>query len=369
MSETELRMLAIYMSTLLVAIPSVPRDGRQKLEEKMFRMLNSLRLALAGLGLTVVMTAASGVTAQVTTVDHLTAPAGIGEYEWALGIARILEQNSETLRSKPQPTQGYIYNLRYAIGAKDRTKLIFNSDPISPWLAANKQAPFEDGLGDLQIQALMNATWPIWMLVTADANIKSPEDFKGRTIALGPKAGTATVMAEETLKSLGVLEDVNLQYLSFADIFSGLLDGTIDVGLTLSWYNAADNKVGVVPGILNLEQSGRGFHIVPWTEKGLRKTHDDTGVPYHILTVPDGTLPIQEGDVMLYANPDFVAVDATFPEETAYEYVRQTLAHLEKINAAGGLGVLFTPAFLPYGIEAKLHPGALRAYREAGLIK
>jgi hypothetical protein len=309
-----------------------------------------------------------GAAAQTTTVDHLTAPAGIGEYEWALGISRILERHSEILRTKPQPTQGYIYNMRYAIGQTDRTGLIFHTDPITPWLAATGQPPFEEGLGDIEIKALMNATWPIWMLVTADPDITTPADLVGQTLALGPKAGTATVMAEETLKALGVFDKVDLQYLSFADIFSGLLDGTIDVGLTLSWYNAADNKVGVVPGVLNLEQSGRGFHIVPWTEAGLRKTHDERGVPYHILTVPDGTLPIQDGDVMLYANPDFVAVDASFPEEYAYEFIKQTLAHLGDINAAGGLGVLFTPAFLPYGLEEKLHPGAARAYREAGLI-
>lgn len=306
--------------------------------------------------------------AEPAVVDHLTAPAGIGEYEWALGIGRIMEKHSETLRTKAQPTQGYIYNMRYADGQDDRTNLIFHSDPVTPWLAETRQPPFQDGLGEIEIQALMNATWPIWMLATDDPAIQTPADLAGKTVALGPKAGTATVMAEETLKALEVFDKVDLQYLSFADIFSGLLDGTIDVGLVLSWYNAADDKVGVVPGILNLEQADRGFHIVPWTEEGLRKTHDERGVPYHILTVPAGTLPIQDGDVMLYANPDFVAVDASFPEDLAYEYVRQTLAHLGDINAAGGLGVLFTPAFLPYGIEAKLHPGAARAYREAGLI-
>ena len=313
---------------------------------------------------------ANGASAQdLKTVDHLTAPAGIGEYEWALGIARILEKNSETVRSKPQPTQGYLYNLRFAIGADDRNALVFNTDPISPWLASNNRPPFEEGLGSLDIRALMNCTWPIWMLATADPDINTLADLEGQTVALGAKAGTATVMAEETLKAAGMFDKVNLQYLSFADIFSGLVDGTIDVGLVLSWYNAADDKVGVVPGILNLEQSGRGFHIVPWTEEVLRKTHDERGVPYHILTVPDGSIPIQNGDVVLYANPDFVAVDSTFPEDVAYEFVRQTLAHLKEINDAGGLGVLFTPAFLPYGLKEKLHPGAAKAYREAGLIE
>lgn len=306
---------------------------------------------------------------QQTVVDHLTAPAGIGEYEWALGIARILENNSETLRSKPQPTQGYIYNMRFALGNPDAHQtLIFNTDPITPWLATQKRPPFQEGLGDLDIKALMNATWPIWALVTAEPDVETLEDLEGRVVALGPKAGTATVMAEETLKAAGVFDKVTLQYLSFADIFAGLLDGTIDVGLVLNWYNAAENKVGVVPGIVNLETADRDFRFVPWGEENLNRTHDERGVPYHILTVPDGTIPMQQGDLLLYANPDFVGVSAEFPEEAAYEFVRQTLSHLPEINDAGGLGVLLTPAFLPYGIEENLHPGAARAYREFGLI-
>lgn len=306
---------------------------------------------------------------QQTVVDHLTAPAGIGEYEWALGIARILENNSETLRSKPQPTQGYIYNMRFALGNPDALEtLIFNTDPITPWLAAQKRPPFQEGLGDLDIKALMNATWPIWALVTAEPGVETLEDLEGHVVALGPKAGTATVMAEETLKAAGVFDKVTLQYLSFADIFAGLLDGTIDVGLVLNWYNAAENKIGVVPGIVNLETADRDFRFVPWGEENLNRTHDERGVPYHILTVPDGTIPMQQGDLLLYANPDFVGVSAEFPEEAAYEFVRQTLSHLPEINAAGGLGVLLTPAFLPYGIEENLHPGAARAYREFGLI-
>ncbi len=325
----------------------------------------ALALALAAGPLT-----RPAVAQEQTIVDHLTAPAGIGEYEWTLGVARILENNSAWLRTKPQPTQGYIYNLRYALANPDKWKtLIFHTDPISPWLASENRPPFQEGLGDLKIQALMNSTWPIWILATDDPDVKTLSDLEGKTVALGPKAGTATVMAEETLKGAGMFDKVDLQYLSFADIFAGLMDGTVDVGLVLSWYNAAANKVSIVPGIVNMESANRGFHFVPWGEDVLRKTHDERGVPYHILTVPDGTIPMQQGDMALYANPDFVGVSSEFPEEAAYEFVKQTLAHLDQINSAGGLGILFTPDFLPYGLEDKLHPGAARAYREAGLIK
>ena len=69
-----------------------------------------------------------------------------------------------------------------------------------------------------------------------------------------------------------------------------------------------------------------------------------------------------------FANPDYVAVDKSFPEETAYEYMRTVIRHLDEVNKTGGIASIFSPEFLPYGIE-NMHPGALRAYKEAGLLK
>lgn len=69
-----------------------------------------------------------------------------------------------------------------------------------------------------------------------------------------------------------------------------------------------------------------------------------------------------------YANPDYVAVHKDFPEEAAYEYVRLVIQHLEDVNKTGGIASIFTREFLPYGID-NMHPGAARAYREAGLLK
>jgi TRAP transporter TAXI family solute receptor len=328
----------------------------------------TILLAAAAAPLAVAVRTAAAQHDEVT-LTHLTAPAGIGEYEWGLAVDRILGKNSSWLRQRSQPTQGYIYNLRTAIDSESRWgTLVFNIDPISPWLAAQKRPPFREGLGKLEIRGLMNATWPIWTLMTRDPSVKTAKDLDGRRIALGPKAGTATVMMEETLKTAGVFDKVKLQYLSFADVTNGLLDGTIDVGLANLWYNAPANKIGPTQGLINLEASDKGFHYVAFDKTILEKTRDGRHVPYKILTVPNGTLPLQTEEMTVYANPDYVGVAEKFPEEIAYEYVRLVIEHLGEINQSGGLGALFTPDFLAYGID-NLHPGALRAYREAGLVK
>jgi TRAP-type uncharacterized transport system substrate-binding protein len=175
-------------------------------------------------------------------------------------------------------------------------------------------------------------------------------------------------MMEETLKAAGVFDKLKLQYLSFADITNGLVDGTIDVGLANLWYNAPANKIGPTQGILNLQATGREFRYVIFDKATLEKTRGERGVPYKILTVPNGSMPLQTQEMTVFANPDYVGVSKNFPEEVAYEYVRLVIKHLDEINQGGGLGALFTPDFLAFGID-NLHPGALRAYKEAGLVK
>jgi len=331
-------------------------------------MARFVRFAIASLLAGAAMAASAQPRAPVT-LNHLTAPAGIGEYEWGLTIDRILAKQSTWLRQRSQPTQGYIYNLRTAIdGAANWNTMVFNMDPVSPWLASKKQPPFEIGMGKLELRALMNATWPAWFLVTQSAEVNSVNDLAGRRVALGPKAGTASLMMEETLKAAGVYDKIKLQHLSFADITNGLLDGTIDVGLANLWMNGANNKIGPTQGIINLQASGKPFRYVLIGHAMLEKTRNERGVPYRILQIPTGTLPLQTQAMSAYANPDYVAVHKDFPEETAYEYVRLVIRHLDEVNKTGGIASIFTREFLPFGLD-NLHPGAIRAYREAGLLK
>ena len=313
--------------------------------------------------------AAAGAQNRPVTLTHLTAPAGIGEYEWGLSIDRILAKHSKWLRQRSQPTQGYLSNLRYALENQGSWgTLVVNMDPVSPWLAAKKQPPFENGMGKLELRGLMNATWPVWLLVTQSEGVMTVRDLAGRRVALGPKAGTATLMMEETLKAAGVFDSIKLQYLSFADITNGLLDGTIDVGLANLWMNGANNRIGPTQGIINLQASGKPFRYVIIERGILDKTRNERGVPYRILEIPNGTLPLQTQAMAGYANPDYVAVHKDFPEDAAYEYVRLVTQHLDEVNKTGGIASIFTREFLPYGID-NLHPGAVRAYREAGLLK
>jgi TRAP-type uncharacterized transport system substrate-binding protein len=132
--------------------------------------------------------------------------------------------------------------------------------------------------------------------------------------------------------------------------------------------NGANNRIGPTQGMINLQASGKPFRYVVIERPILEKTRNERGVPYRILRIPNGTMPLQTQELAAYANPDYVAVHKDFPEETAYEYMRLVIRHLDEVNKTGGIASIFTREFLPFGID-NLHPGAARAYREAGLIK
>ncbi len=302
-------------------------------------------------------------------VTHLTAPAGIGEYEWGLTHDRLMARHSSWLRKRAQPTQGYIFNLRSALEPNARLgQLVFNLDPISPWLAARRVPPFDKGMGTLQPRALMNVAWPIWLFATKDPAIRTAADLAGRRIALGPKAGTASLMGEELLKAAGVFDKVSIQNLSFADIVKGMLDDTVEVGYVNLWYNPQANRIGPTQGVISMESSGKPFRYVRFEKAYFEATRDRGGIPIQVVDVPDKTMPLQTEAMTVMANADYMAVDSAFPEEAAYEIVKVAVEHLDEIVQTGGMAAVLTPDFLPFRVD-NLHPGAARAYREAGLLK
>ena len=65
-----------------------------------------LESAAAGLGVVFAPGLAVAQQRAQVVVTHLTAPAGIGEYEWGLTHDRLMARHSTWLRKRAQPTQG-----------------------------------------------------------------------------------------------------------------------------------------------------------------------------------------------------------------------------------------------------------------------
>jgi hypothetical protein len=237
-------------------------------------------------------------------------------------------------------------------------------------MARNRKTPFKDGLKGLDTKVIMMGIMPVWVLLSEDPGIKNLSDLVGKRVALGPKAGVANVVTEEILKTAGVLSKIKAQHLSFGRISGALLDRQSDAGMIGGYWNPASNLVSPMPPFLDLESSGRTFHIVEYGEANLKKTAKRMNVPNMVQTMKANTLPFQPKDAMPWALPSYLGADSSFPEDLAYEYVKSYVSNLEKVHGLSYLGKMMTPEFMTYQVSPEdLHPGALRAYRELGLLK
>jgi len=346
-----------------------------------FRIVLMLLLVLAVVAMPACAKPAPGPTPTPTPtpqthpevlIYHLDLPMGIGQTELHLGRDDLLSKTHPWLRTKTQETQGAIYDYKVMVDEPDRRKnTIWCADDATMFiLLPNKMAPFTDGFKGLKPRRLYAAAAWTWTLQTEDPKIQTLKDLAGKRLASGAKAGTMNWVVEQILTDAGIHDKVNWSHMTFADIASSLLGKTVDAGF-VGFYSMPGNKDIILhPPFVELQASGRPFHLVDWG-KEIKYTVDRMGAPAY-FTIPPNTLPgnIQPKDWMVLAMTGGQGCDATFPEDIAYELVKWTIANVNKFGDYQALGKLMTKESLCTGVPRNLlHPGALRAYEEAGLGK
>ena len=93
-------------------------------------------------------------------------------------------------------------------------------------------------------------------------------------------------------------------------------------------------------------------------------------MPIVPVFLPANTVKGQTQDMEIYTDTAGWWASSELPEEIAYEFTKFILQNVSKFGDYGAIGKLMSGKGLAYGGSAKnLHPGALRAYKEAGIIK
>jgi uncharacterized protein len=87
--------------------------------------------------------------------------------------------------------------------------------------------------------------------------------------------------------------------------------------------------------------------------------------------VPKGTYPFMEKDYPTVRMSVFLLAGKHVSEETVYKYVKALAENESRVQGIGGsLKTAFTTAKMPTNpANLPYHPGALRYYKEKGLVK
>lgn len=249
----------------------------------------------------------------------------------------------------------------------DRDELDFGF-MASNWIgrAKNAAAPFKNKIA-LRMVAPANAG-PMFFVKLANSPIHSVADFKGKRIAIGAKGSGMEQHSHTIFGELGIsFDSFTPVHMGFAQGADALIAGAIDA----QFHPPIPNKV-----MTDLSQRA-DVRVVPYAPGQLEKIFAQ--VPfYRAATIEKNVFRGVVEDTAQLAVINVLVTHERVPDNVVHDMAKAIADNLDKLPEMNplfkGLKNLFaalreqgTAAFEFGGVA--LHPGAIKAYREAGWLK
>ncbi|HRP97135.1 MAG TPA: TAXI family TRAP transporter solute-binding subunit [Rhodocyclaceae bacterium] len=301
------------------------------------------------------------------TYAHISAPFGTGSYVLGGALEQIVNRNHPQIRISHSESPGFVFNHNQLERDPSlRKTMIVGSGRGVNAAAAAGMTPFEKPT--LTVKALANYNLGTYFLATLDPNIQGITDLAGKSVALGRRTQINWAVQPEALLRVGAGLDAKVQYLGTKEAVDALLDGQVDAAIVGGYLDPITNKMQLAPQTQEFVASGRDIRFLPWTVEAIDKVVA-SGMPMIPVTLPAEALPGRTEPLQSFADTVSWTVHEDFPVEAAYEITKLIIEHVDSFRDYHSLGTLMSRKALPFGWEPEeLHPGALRAYREAGIL-
>jgi len=187
------------------------------------------------------------------------------------------------------------------------------------------------------------------------SGIKSLSELKGKRIAVGAVGSGVEANVRQILAAYGIsYDDIDAQYLSFAEGASALKDGNVDVAVLTAGYPtasvqdiAAQNPVRLLP--VEEEVADALIAKYPFYTK--------TVIPAGVYAGEDEAVPSVSVMAMLIAGP-------TVNEELGYIVTKAIFSHLDRLQAAHAVGKQITRDSVKAGMSLPMNEGAEKYFNE-----
>ena len=187
------------------------------------------------------------------------------------------------------------------------------------------------------------------------SGIKSLSELKGKRIAVGAVGSGVEANVRQILAAYGIsYDDIDAQYLSFAEGASALKDGNVDVAVLTAGYPtasvqdiAAQNPVRLLP--VEEEVADALIAKYPFYTK--------TVIPAGVYAGDDEVVPSVSVMAMLIAGP-------TVNEELGYKVTKAIFSHLDRLQAAHAVGKQITRDSVKAGMSLPMNEGAEKYFNE-----
>ena len=293
----------------------------------------------------------AGAAMAETRVTYKSAKAGSSYFQMAVQIAEAMKTGSDgEISVTVEESQGSVQNVMEvrARGAD----YVFTTPPALIGLAQGGKAMFE-GKGDPAFDDI-RALFPIPSLtmhfvMSKDSGVTDFAGMEGKTILLG----SGSFGAREGAKYIGLfgLEGkVTIADSELSNAVNALKNGQIDGFVTAGSYPA--------PNVIEAAAS-TGVTVLSLTDEQVAQSKRTK------LIIPAGTYTGQDADITTTSLPVVAYTTTKMDEDTAYQLTKTYWETREAMagDAAWWAGV---STDMLTNISGKIHPGALRYYKEIG---
>jgi hypothetical protein len=277
-------------------------------------------------------------------------------YPLGVAISKIYGDKIPSVKTQVQATKASVENLVLLQNGKGEIAFALGDSLKAAW-DGDEEAGFKAKLDKLRA---IGAIYPnyIQIVATADSGIKTLADLRGKSLSVGaPKSGTE-LNSRAILGAAGLTyKDIGkVEYLPFAE--------SVDL-MKNRLLNATLQSAGL--GVASLKDLSTSTEITVVSVP--KATVDKIGPPFVSVVIPANTYTGQDKDVPTAAVVNYLVTSSAVSDDLAYQMTKlifESLPELANAHAAGKEIKLETAAT---GSPVPLHPGAIRYYKEKGLIK
>lgn len=320
-------------------------------------------LALIRGAIFVALSAASAGTRATAAAADAVGPAVVVHAGKATGTYYLLAQQfveaigsaDGKLRLDLQESQGSVQNVIDAAHQHGGGRLVFTAPPSIVAQARKGEKPFKRDARYNDIRALFTIPYvTVHWVVRADSGIASFADLAGKPFVPGARGSVAERQTASVLGLLGLDGKVPLLDIDADSALPALRDRQVS-GVALAGPYP-------LPAVVELAKAMpiRLLALSP-IEIARAMRSDDSVVS---TTIPKGAYPGVDEDVTTLAIPVGVYTTKAMSEAAAYALTKAFWTRKAELEKENPVWQATTPATLA-ALGVKLHPGALRYYKEA----
>lgn len=301
--------------------------------------------AVAGL----VMTASAMAETRVT---YKSAKTSSSYYQMGVQIAEAMKKGSAgSIVVTVEESQGSVQNVMES--AVRPGNYVFTTPPALVGLAQTGKAMFKDKANPkfAEIRALFPIPSLTMHFVMSDkSGVTDFAGMEGKTILLG-KGSFGAREGEKYLKMFGLEGKVSLAQVELSNAVPALKNGQIDGFVTAGSYPA--------PNVIEAA-AGTGIRLISLSDEQIAASKRTR------LVIPAGTYSGQDQPVTTTSLPVVAYTTTQMDDDTAYALTKTFWQQKAAMGSDAGWWKAVDNDLL-VNIKGKIHPGAVKYYKEAGI--